>query len=402
LTLHPLVLPLSLTGAGLGLAYWQLRRRALDRWLLPYLSQAHRRRSPREGEPVHLLLCIADHYEPKLGKAPPHVARRRVEQWVTEYPQLFAEFRDSDGMPPRHTFFYPEEEYEPEYLDALAELCRAGFGEVEIHLHHDRDTAEGLRRKLLSFKEILSDRHNLLARHKETGEVAYGFIHGNWALDNSLPGGCWCGVNNELDVLRETGCYADFTLPSAPSPAQTRKINSIYYAQDDPERPKSHDTGIDVGRGPKPADSLMLIQGPLLFNWSNRKWGVMPRLENACLQGNQPPSLERLRLWLKARVQVPTRPDWFFVKLHTHGANENNMGVLLGGPMVQFHRDLARLAEENENFHYHYVTAREMYNLARAAEAGWKGSVAEARDWELVRDAAKAGLCEAEVPLTVP
>ena len=45
-------------------------------------------------------------------------------------------------------FFFPIEEYEPEYLDALAELCRAGFGEVEIHLHHDHDTPGTLRAKL--------------------------------------------------------------------------------------------------------------------------------------------------------------------------------------------------------------------------------------------------------------
>ena len=88
--------------------------------------------------------------------------------------------------------------------------------------------------------------------HRLTGEVKYGFIHGNWALDNSLPDGKHCGVNNELDVLRETGCYADFTLPSAPSPAQTRTINRIYYAIDDPLRPKSHDTGVPVGSGPAP------------------------------------------------------------------------------------------------------------------------------------------------------
>jgi hypothetical protein len=30
------------------------------------------------------------------------------------------------------------------------------------------------------------------------------------------------------------------------------------------------------------------------------------------------------------------------------------------------------------------VTAREMYNLARAAEAGWEGTVAGARDYELL------------------
>jgi hypothetical protein len=88
-------------------------------------------------------------------------------------------------------------------------------------------------------------------------------------------------------------------------------------------------------------------------------------------------------LWLQARVQVPTRPDWFFVKLHTHGATEANLPALLGESMSQFHASLAERAGCNRNFHYHYVTARQMYNLIRAAEAGWTGRVEEARDFEL-------------------
>src|SRR5262249_41263283 len=144
-----------------------------------------------------------------------------------------------------------------------------------------------------------------------------------------------------------TGCYADFTLPSAPDPTQTRKINSIYYAVDDPARPRSHDWGTDVGTRPAPAAALMLIQGPLLLDWRNRKCGLFPRLENGCLQASQPPRIERLRLWLKARVQVQGRPDWFFVKLHTHGAIEDNRPVLLGEPMRRFHQELARYAAEH-------------------------------------------------------
>src|SRR5262249_16263221 len=159
--------------------------------------------------------------------------------------------------------------------------------------------------KLVAFKNVLAERHGLLSRDHQTGEIRFGFIHGNWALDNSHPEGRWCGVNNELDVLRETGCYADFTLPAYPHLPQTPKINSIYYGVDDPCRPCSHNTGADVGSGPKPENALMLIQGPLLFNWTSRKKGVLPRIENACLQGNQPPSSDRLDLWLKARVQVP-------------------------------------------------------------------------------------------------
>jgi hypothetical protein len=356
---------------------------ALDVWLPAYLRQTFRRWGARARGPVHLLLCVADHYEPNLGGASDEVATRRVERWVTEYPRQFGDFRDSDGRPPRHSFFYPIETYHADHIDALSDLCRQGYGEVEIHLHHDNDTAENLRATLLEARDTFAERHGQLARDRRTGEVKYGFIHGNWALDNSHPDGCWCGVNNELDVLRETGCYADFTLPAAPNRAQTRTINSIYYAVDDPRRPKSHDTGTPVGSGPQPANALMLIQGPLVLNWSSRKWGLVPRVENGCLQGNQSAHIGRLKSWLRARVQVPTRPDWYFVKLHTHGANEGNMTALLGEPMVRFHRDLARFAAENPQFRYHYVTAREMYNLARAAEAGWRGTAAEALDYEL-------------------
>ena len=67
---------------------------------------------------------------------------------------------------------------------------------------------------------------------------------------------------------------------------------------------------------------------------------------------------------------MPGRPDWFFVKLHAHGAPEHDHATLLGEPMVRFHEDLAALARDNPKFHYHYVTAREMANLIKAAQGG--------------------------------
>src|SRR5262249_54105197 len=115
-----------------------------------------------------------------------------------------------------------------------------------------------------------------------------------------------------------------------------------------------------------------------------RKYGILPRLENACIQASQPPDLARLDAWLRARVQAPGRPDWFFVKLHAHGAPEDAHEVLLGEPMRRFHEALAERAGENPRFHSHYVTAREMYNLAKAAEAGFKGPVSQALDFLIV------------------
>ncbi len=374
---------LLLVLAGGGLVASKVRTRGLDRWILSYVRERSRHHRPRAGQPVHLLLCIADHFEPRNGKVSASQARERVQRWVDDYPRLFAPFRDCDGRPPRHTFFYPLEQYDPEHLDALAELCRQGFGEVEVHLHHEDDTPEQLRARLMAYKELLVCRHGLLPREKQSGEFVYAFIHGNWALDNSRPDGRCCGVNNELDILHQTGCYADFTMPSAPDPTQTRTINSIYYAVDDPIRPKSHDGGTPVGTETVPSDALLLIQGPLVLDWRRRKWGMIPRIENGCIQGNQPATIDRLDAWLKAGVQVPTRPDWFFVKLHTHGGPEPNQRVLLGEPMVRFHQDLAQRSREDPDFHFHYVTAREMFNLVRAAEAGWQEAVGPARDYQL-------------------
>lgn len=363
-----------------------MRAGSLARWLPPVVARSLASGRGRAGptDEVHLILAIADHFEPAADGASAARARARVEYWVDTYPRALGAFRDADGRPPRHTFFYPVETYEAEHLDALAGLCRQGFAEVEVHLHHDGDTAETLRATLTEAVRVLSGRHGLLARNRETGAAAYGFVHGNWALNNARADGRWCGVNDEGRVLRETGCYADFTYPSAPSPTQPPTINRIYRASSDPRRPRGHDHGVGMGEGPGPEGSLMMIPGPLLLDWSRRKWGVLPRLENACVQTSQPATESRIDLWLRARVQVPRRPDWYFVKLHAHGAHERDRDALLGPPMTAFHRALARRAACDPRFHVHYVTAREMYNLARAAESGWRGSVADGRDFELV------------------
>jgi hypothetical protein len=263
--------------------------------------------------------------------------------------------------------FFPMECYRAELLDHLAQLVRSGHGDIEVHLHHDGDSADRLREFLLKSVDNLHTRHGLLSADS-SGHLRYGFIHGNWALDNSRPDGRWCGVNNELTILRETGCYADFTMPAAPDTAQTRTINSIYYAVDDPERPKSHDTGIPAAVGIKPAEGgLLMIQGPLLITQS-RPW-KRPRLENGNLTGAQPPSAQRLRDWLRARVTVRGQNKWSFVKLHTHGAQERNVAVLLGPAMGRFHQALHNMAADR-GFQFFYVTAREMAQLVVQAEKG--------------------------------
>jgi hypothetical protein len=348
--------------ASAAVGWGAFRRKGLHRWLGEYIRTRHLRRDRRADEPIEVLFAVCDHYEPLRGGVSIAKGRQRVQQWVDEYPKLFERFRDSAGQPPQHTFFYPEDEYErgPELVDRVAELCRKGYGDVDIHLHHDNDTAEELERKLTNFKHALHDRHGLLARDPTTNEISYGFIHGNWCLNNSRADGRHCGVNDEIAVLLKTGCYADFTMPSAPSETQTRTINSIYWAVGDPNRPKAHNTGIPVGVGPKPPNSLLMVQGPLVLDWSRRKWGVIPAIENGNLQKNQPFSQKRIGLWLRASVKIPLLDHSVFVKLHTHGLNEPNQDVLLGREMVELHEEFQRLTRETSQFTLRYVTARQM------------------------------------------
>lgn len=348
--------------------------KALHLWLPAYLRQS---RPPEKVGTRHLLLCVCDHFEPfhKAGKAE---ALARVERWRREFPRLAGEFRDSGGAHPKQTLFYPIEQHDDDVISAIAELCRASGCEVEIHLHHDRDTAENLRATLEQGKENFV-RHGLLSRD-QAGAVRYGFVHGNWALDDSHPQGRNCGVPNEIGVLKSTGCYADFTMPSAPHPTQTRIINSIYYATDTPA-PKSHDTGVPARVGATQQGDLLIVQGPLGLNRRWRKWGLLPRVENADLTLANPPTLDRLQLWLELAIHVRQRPEWIFVKLHTHGGLPQNADMLLGEPMRAFHRELAGFAAQTDELRFHYVTAREMVNIIHAAEDGKTGDPALFRDY---------------------
>jgi hypothetical protein len=331
-----------------------------------------RPRSADYGGPLDIIFCLADHYEPGHRQAHETVERARVHAWLERYPRLAEKFSDFNGRPPQHTFFFPAEGYRPELLDPLAELRRLGFGDVEVHLHHHADTADGLRARLGEFTEALHHRHGLLRRDGE-GRIVFGFIHGNWALDNARPDGKWCGVNNEISVLREAGCYADFTLPAAPDPSQTRTVNSIYYATDDPLRPRSHEFGVTARVGQRaPENGLLIIQGPLTFDWNRRIWRLFPGLDNSAIDASSGhlPTLERFAAWVDVGIAVAGRPEWIFVKVHTHGAVEENASVLLGPVMERFHAEVTRRFNDGGRYRLHYVTAFEMAGLVKAAEAG--------------------------------
>src|SRR3954467_2235500 len=150
-------------------------------WLPGYFASRIRKRRPAK----RVWLVIADHFEPWWHQPDERTALERGERWIRLWPGIARRCRDSRGRPACYTFFYPEEQYHPRVMDSLAGLARAGIGDVEIHLHHDHDTEDGFRDRMRTFINRLHTEHGLL--HQAGGRPVFGFIHGNWALDNSLP-----------------------------------------------------------------------------------------------------------------------------------------------------------------------------------------------------------------------
>lgn len=371
--------------AGLAVFYVILRKKNMHTWIASYIYRRYIVK-PQVNDTVHIMFAFVDHYEPQWGKPNSiEIERQRVDRWMRDYPILADKHKDSDGLPPTHGFFYPEEEYREEHLKKITNLCADGYGEIEIHLHHDNDTSDNLRKTLLRFIDTLKTKHDAVPVNKHTQKHEYSFIHGNWCLDNSRADGRWCGVNDEIVILKETGCYADLTLPSAPSDTQTKKVNSIYYATDNPAKPKSHNTGVDVEVGKEASGDLMIIQGPLALNWKKRKLGVMPTIENSDIRASFPPTKDRVDLWVDQHIHVKGKPEWIFIKIHTHGTQDGDMDTLLGKPVDDMYSYLEEKYNDGEKYALHYVSAREMYNIIKAAEAGEKGNPNAYRDYILTK-----------------
>jgi hypothetical protein len=244
------------------------------------------------------------------------------------------------------------------------------------------DTAENTRRQLVEFRDTLVAKHGSLCFLDGSGEPRYAFVHGNYALANSA-GGYACGVDNEMQILADTGCYADFTMPAAPfHPAQIRKVNSLYECGLPLDHRAPHRKGRDLESGRVPRIFPLVVQGPLMLDFDRHARNGIGRIENAALTGFNPPGLRRLKFWKKAAISIQHRPDWFFIKLHTHSMDPSGKDSVMGASWQSFLRELIEGAADRKEV-IHFVTAREMVNMMWAACDGRAGDPGLYRDYRL-------------------
>jgi hypothetical protein len=327
-------------------------------WFAPYLK-GRLRKAMRTTKLKRAWVAITDHYEPLGMAATLETALSRVGSWRDRWPRIAEDApRDAAGQRPQYSFFYPQEEYRRELLDGIAEMVRLGVGDVEVHLHHDNDRPDSFIRNVNEYCRRLTDDHGLLRRLD--GRTVFGFIHGNWALDNSRPDGKWCGLNGEIALLRDLGCYADFTMPSLPSATQSRVVNQIYWCTNNPDnRPRSFDRGIEATVGGGKRGDLLMITGPVGLRFDGR---LIPRLETGEIAGYDMPAPSRIHEWFDV---APTIGDDLFLKLYTHGAPERNLEPLLGGGLSNLFRWLVEEANRRD-IEIHWATAWQMFQAADA------------------------------------
>lgn len=345
----------------------------LSNWLPAYGKQLVKSlfNLKKRNRTTHVLFSFVDHYE--LNGTEP-----RLEQWVTRYPEICARHKDCTGTPPKHTWFYALDLLREEELPELQKWVEQGLGEVELHLHHHFDSYEGLLKKLTDGMPIFQ-KYGFMRPINKAQLACYAFIHGNWSLDNSR-GDEFCGVDNEIELLKKTGCYADFTFPALFSPANPRMLNSIYYSTDS-DKPKSYDTGrvAEVGVQEE-KNEFMIFQGPLTINWKDWRFKWHPAFEDGDINNsNSHGNHKRIDAWVRQGISVKGREDWIFVKAFCHGAQDHK--AVLGEQTDAMFSYLESKYNDGDHYKLHYVTARESYNIVKAAEDGKGGDPAQYRDY---------------------
>lgn len=322
----------------------------------------------------HLIFVMVDHYEPGLGAS----GVEKNARWCEKFRNISDRHHDDYGNRFRYSWFYPFDHHNEAVMQALSQMAFDGYGEIEMHWHiASADSASPLKMTNDTFGPKLQEaiewfqQFGAMITAEEHPRTAFAYIAGNWDLDSGRNPPGEHGITNQIGELVKHGCYADFTFPAIGSTAQPSKVNNIYYAEDDPKKPKSHDTGADARVGEVVNNRLMIFEGPSTINWDGT-------LEYGAIEKDPRFDPSHIKNWLKANIHVVGRPEWVFAKVYSHGSQSSS--VVLDHDLELLLDSLKRYCSVH-GIKLHFMTAREAYNVVKAAESGKTGNPEDYRDF---------------------
>ncbi len=347
-----------------------IKVKCIDRWLFSYLHGLTKFNTVK-NKPIDIIFIFVDHFELNGHE-------ERLKSWTDGYPKLAKKHTDNDGRHPCHSFFYALDLMHEHELAAMQPVIEQGFGEFELHWHHAHESEASYIDKLDQAMAIFN-KYGYMRPYRKDQDYCFSFIHGNWSLANSL-GEDFCGLDNEIDILKSKGCYADYTFPALFNMAQPPTINNIYYCQN-LKNPACYFNGrlAQVDQREKD-DEFMIFQGPLTINWFDWRHKWHPTIEDGDINYmNTHGDPKRIDAWVRQEIHVEGRPEWQFVKVFCHGGQDHKSVVSEQTDKLFTH--LENTYNDGKKYRLHYASAREAYNIVRAAEAGKEGNPNLYRDY---------------------
>jgi hypothetical protein len=364
-----IVIPILIILSVATILAYKIHTRHLDNWIFGYASSFidGTNKSLNKTQPEHVIFLIADHHEHSFDDSK---ALQSARAWNKKYIENIRGQTDSYGNIFQYTWFYPyDNKRTPSALVELNRMPFDGYGEIEFHWHNwdveNNEFHNNLSDALTWFNSL-----GIMLPMGENATAKFGYVAGNWDLDNAL-GTKVQGPSREIESLKSLGGYADFTFPNY-SKTQPSHFSEIYYVTDN-DLDRSYDVGQELEVTGLPRDDLIVFQGPTAFDLATR------RAEFGTVEAWWPADwAHRIPLWIKHAPFVQGKSQWRFVKTYTHGVQSREF--ILSSHFTDMLSTLKNYTDEH-GIKLHYMTAREAFNVVKAAEAGLKGDPEEYKDY---------------------
>ncbi len=311
-------------------------------------------------QPRDLLVCV-------VCELPQDGMSEQIEQVMDSMTRIAKNHVDYTGRNFRFTFACPVYNWNESEMTRLKDWCATDLGEIELLMPSDYPGTDSLR--WLLEKTVLFPGRSRFAIIRQAGQPSNSRTRRD--------------TKAELILLRDFGCYADLSFPDPASSLQPLRINSITSVSHQADSDNPYDDAIPIKSGTVSFGDLFVIDGPTIIDWANWNDLFSPTVDFGRLSYNSPPDTARIDRWIRANVHVDGQPNWVFVKLILSDDFLTDSSLNLLNSYDQVLDCLERRFVDGDEFRLHYVTAHEMYNIARAAEAGKIGSAANYVDYKL-------------------